>query len=112
MSSLRTVAKKISIFFVERKAKKHSFYLQSFGAVWRLVSVACVWDTVVGSGMGGANEGAAEDNNPTSKMQLYREGWRNGLEDTSKLSDCIVTSALLSGLGMGKGEAYTKQSEL
>lgn len=42
-------------------------------------------------------------------MRLYREGWRNGLEGTSELSLCTVTSALLLGLGTGKGEAYTSE---
>lgn len=64
---------------------------------------------MVGSRTGGDSEGAAEDKNPTSRMRLYREGWRNGLEGTSELSLCTVTSALLLGLGTKNGEAYTSE---
>lgn len=64
---------------------------------------------MVGSRADGDNEGVAEDNNPASGMWLYREGCRNGLEGTRELSLCIVTSALLLGLGTGKGEAYTSE---
>lgn len=91
-----------------------SLYLQSLGAVWRLVSVVCGWVADLGvltSGfrVGDGKDGAVDGRKEKAKIRFFGVGTAEGSEDTTALSTCTVTWTSVSDCALETGEVYASE---
>ena len=88
-----------------------SLYLQSLGAVWRLVSVDGGWVAALGvltSGLrvGEGRDGAVDGRKEKAKIRFLGVGTAEGSEDPRALSTCTVTRTSVSDWALETGEVY------